>query len=60
MGYRLSRPVFFSADRLPSVQIGDPAHHSVVSCDLTFVGRDHALWRVRITSERGRHEEQEK
>ncbi|MCA2216347.1 hypothetical protein [Jidongwangia harbinensis] len=50
MGYRLARPLFLGAERLPSVQIGDSVTGGVVSCDLSFVGREHSLWRLRITA----------
>ncbi|GAA1884182.1 hypothetical protein [Asanoa iriomotensis] len=49
MGYRLTRPLFFGDDRLPSVRIGTGITGGIVSCDLTFSGRDHTLWRLRIT-----------
>ncbi len=48
MGYRLTRPLFFD-DRLPSVRIGADVTGGIVSCGLTFAGRDHTLWRLRIT-----------
>jgi len=50
MGYQLRRPLYFEPpDRLPSVQIGRLAPTGgVVSCDLSFEGRDHTLWRLRI------------
>ncbi|NUT37751.1 MAG: hypothetical protein HOV79_32300 [Hamadaea sp.] len=53
MGYRIQAPLFLgpreAAQRLPSVQVGDDVTGGVVSCGLTFTGRDLTWWRLLIT-----------